>query len=131
MHRSRISSTTRRPTSRRPNGGASGCAMRRRCSMPAENAGRAFALVLVDELVRHGMRHAVIASGSRSTPIALALLENPDVTVHVRIDERSAAFLALGIAKATGEVVPVLCTSGTAAAHFHAAVLEVDLSRIP
>jgi 2-succinyl-5-enolpyruvyl-6-hydroxy-3-cyclohexene-1-carboxylate synthase len=99
--------------------------------MPAENAGRAFALVLIDELVRHGMRHAVIAPGSRSTPIALALLENPDVTVHVRIDERSASYLALGIAKASGEVVAVLCTSGTAPAHFHGAVMEADLSRVP
>jgi 2-succinyl-5-enolpyruvyl-6-hydroxy-3-cyclohexene-1-carboxylate synthase len=99
--------------------------------MPAENAGRAFALVLVDELVRRGMRHAVVAPGSRSTPIALALLENPDVEVHVRIDERSAAYLALGIAKATGAVVPVLCTSGTAASYFHGAVMEADQSRVP
>jgi 2-succinyl-5-enolpyruvyl-6-hydroxy-3-cyclohexene-1-carboxylate synthase len=99
--------------------------------MPAENAGRAFAVVFVDELVRQGMRHAVIAPGSRSTPIALALLENSDVSVHVRIDERSAAYLALGIAKATGDVVPVLCTSGTAATHFHGAVMEADLSRVP
>jgi 2-succinyl-5-enolpyruvyl-6-hydroxy-3-cyclohexene-1-carboxylate synthase len=102
--------------------------------MPAENAGRAFALVLVDELVRHGVRHAVIAPGSRSTPIALALLENPHVRVHVRIDERSAAYLALGIAKASvadHAIVPVLCTSGTAAAHFHGAVLEADLARVP
>jgi 2-succinyl-5-enolpyruvyl-6-hydroxy-3-cyclohexene-1-carboxylate synthase len=97
----------------------------------AENAGRAFALVLVDELVRHGMQHAVVAPGSRSTPIALALIEDPRVTVHVRIDERSAAYLALGIAKASGRVVPVLCTSGTAASYFHGAVMEADLSRIP
>jgi 2-succinyl-5-enolpyruvyl-6-hydroxy-3-cyclohexene-1-carboxylate synthase len=99
--------------------------------MPAENAGRAFALVLVDELVRREVRHAVIAPGSRSTPIALALLEHPDITVHVRIDERSAAYLALGIAKASNAIVPVLCTSGTAAAHFHGAVMEADLSRVP
>jgi 2-succinyl-5-enolpyruvyl-6-hydroxy-3-cyclohexene-1-carboxylate synthase len=105
--------------------------MRRLFSMPAENAGRAFALVLVDELVRQGMRHAVVAPGSRSTPIALALLENPDVTVHVRVDERSAAYLALGIAKASGAIVPVLCTSGTAATYFYGAVMEADLSCIP
>ena len=97
----------------------------------AENAGRAFALVLVDELVRHGMQHAVVAPGSRSTPIALALIEDPRVTVHVRIDERSAAYLALGLAKASGCVVPVLCTSGTAASYFHGAVMEADLSRDP
>jgi 2-succinyl-5-enolpyruvyl-6-hydroxy-3-cyclohexene-1-carboxylate synthase len=99
--------------------------------MPAENAGRAFALVLVDELVRHSVTHAVIAPGSRSTPIALALLEDPRVAVHVRVDERSAAYLALGIAKASQCIVPVLCTSGTAASYFHGAVMEADLSRVP
>jgi 2-succinyl-5-enolpyruvyl-6-hydroxy-3-cyclohexene-1-carboxylate synthase len=99
--------------------------------MPAENAGRAFALVLVDELARRGVRHAVIAPGSRSTPVALAFVEHPKVNVHVRIDERSAAYLALGIAKATGAVVPVLCTSGTATTYFHGAVMEADLARVP
>jgi 2-succinyl-5-enolpyruvyl-6-hydroxy-3-cyclohexene-1-carboxylate synthase len=99
--------------------------------MAAENAGRAFSLVLVDELARQGVRHAVIAPGSRSTPIALALLENPQITVHVRVDERSAAYLALGIAKASGQIVPVLCTSGTAASYFHGAVMEADLSCVP
>ncbi|HVU61386.1 MAG TPA: 2-succinyl-5-enolpyruvyl-6-hydroxy-3-cyclohexene-1-carboxylic-acid synthase [Mycobacteriales bacterium] len=99
--------------------------------MPAENAGRAFALVLVDQFARLGVRHAVLAPGSRSTPIALALLEHPEIDVHVRIDERSAAYLALGIAKASGQVVPVLCTSGTATTYFHGAVMEADLARVP
>ncbi|HEX3897732.1 MAG TPA: 2-succinyl-5-enolpyruvyl-6-hydroxy-3-cyclohexene-1-carboxylic-acid synthase [Mycobacteriales bacterium] len=99
--------------------------------MPAENAGWAFSLVFVDELARRGVRHAVIAPGSRSTPVALAFLEHPKITVHVRVDERSAAYLALGIAKATGAVVPVLCTSGTATTYFHAAVMEADLARVP
>jgi 2-succinyl-5-enolpyruvyl-6-hydroxy-3-cyclohexene-1-carboxylate synthase len=99
--------------------------------MPAENAGRAFSLVFVDQLVGYGVRHAVVAPGSRSTPLALALIEHPQVTVHTRIDERSAAYLALGIAKASGEIVPVLCTSGTAATYFHGAVMEADLSCIP
>jgi 2-succinyl-5-enolpyruvyl-6-hydroxy-3-cyclohexene-1-carboxylate synthase len=101
--------------------------------MPAEarNAGQAFATVLVDELVRHGTTDAVIAPGSRSTPIALALLADDRVRVHVRIDERSAAYLALGIARASRRVVPVLCTSGTAATYFHGAVMEADLSRVP
>lgn len=99
--------------------------------MSAENAGRAFALVLVDELARRGVQHAVIAPGSRSTPVALAMLEHPKITIHVRVDERSAAYLALGIAKATRQVVPVLCTSGTATTYFHGAALEADLARVP
>jgi 2-succinyl-5-enolpyruvyl-6-hydroxy-3-cyclohexene-1-carboxylate synthase len=99
--------------------------------MPAENAGRAFALVLVDQLAALGVQHAVIAPGSRSTPVALALFEHPEIQVHVRIDERSAAYLALGIAKASGQVVPVLCTSGTATTYFHGAVMEADLARVP
>lgn len=99
--------------------------------MPTENAGRAFALVLVDELARQHVRHAVIAPGSRSTPIALALLEHPDIEVHMRVDERSAAYLALGIAKSSRQAVPVLCTSGTATTYFHGAVMEADLARVP
>ena len=99
--------------------------------MPAENAGRAFALVVVDELVRHGVQHAVLAPGSRSTPLALAFAEDERIDLHVRIDERSAAFFALGLARETGLPVPILCTSGTATAHFHAAVLEADQSRVP
>jgi 2-succinyl-5-enolpyruvyl-6-hydroxy-3-cyclohexene-1-carboxylate synthase len=87
--------------------------------------------VLVDELARRGVRHAVVAPGSRSTPIALALLAEQRISVHVRIDERSAAYLALGIAKASGEVVPVLCTSGTATSYLHGAVMEADLARVP
>ncbi|MDQ1747604.1 MAG: 2-succinyl-5-enolpyruvyl-6-hydroxy-3-cyclohexene-carboxylate synthase, partial [Frankiaceae bacterium] len=97
--------------------------------MPPE--GQAFARVLVDELVRHGVRDAVLSPGSRSTPVALALAADERVRLHVRVDERSAAFLALGLAKGSGVVVPVLCTSGTAAAHFLAAALEADQSRVP
>src|SRR3569623_2505665 len=111
--------------------GAPASARRRGCSMPAENAGRAFARALVDQLARLGVQHAAVAPGSRSTPIALALLEHPDITVHVRIDERSAAYLALGIAKASAQVVPVQCTSGTATTYFHGAVMEADLARVP
>src|SRR4051812_1963874 len=97
----------------------------------AADAGQAFALVVVDELARHGVTDAVIAPGSRSTPLALAFAADDRIRLHVRIDERSAAFTAVGLARVTGRVVPALCTSGTAAAHFHAAVLECDASRVP
>ena len=95
------------------------------------NAGQAFALTLVDELVRHGVTDAVLAPGSRSTPVALAFAGDERIRLHVRIDERSAAYVALGLARTSGRPVPVLCTSGTAAAHFHGAVLEADQSRVP
>src|SRR3954449_2259313 len=97
----------------------------------AATAGHAVATVVADELVRHGVTDVVLAPGSRSTPLALAFAADPRLQLHVRIDERSAAFLAIGLIRSTGRPVPVLCTSGTAAAHFHAAVLEADQSRLP
>ena len=90
-----------------------------------------FCATLVDEWVRGGLRHAVVAPGSRSTPMALALAARPDIDVHVFHDERSAAFAALGIALATGVPAALLCTSGTAATHFHAAVVEAHQSGVP
>ncbi|HEY7325960.1 MAG TPA: 2-succinyl-5-enolpyruvyl-6-hydroxy-3-cyclohexene-1-carboxylic-acid synthase [Streptosporangiaceae bacterium] len=98
------------------------------------NPSTAFATVLVDELVRCGLREAVIAPGSRSAPLAIALhaaAERGSLRIHVRIDERSASFLALGLAKAGGRPAAVVCTSGTAAAHFHAAVIEADEAGVP
>jgi 2-succinyl-5-enolpyruvyl-6-hydroxy-3-cyclohexene-1-carboxylate synthase len=95
------------------------------------NPATALARVLVDELRRCGLREAVVAPGSRSTPLAMALYAASDVRLHVRVDERSAAFLALGLAKASRAPVAVVCTSGTAAAHFHAAVIEADESAVP
>ncbi len=91
----------------------------------------AFAATLADEWARHGVRHAVICPGSRSTPLALALAAHPDIRVHVRLDERSAGFTGLGIGLATGDPAVVLTTSGTAAAEVHAAVVEADLARVP
>jgi 2-succinyl-5-enolpyruvyl-6-hydroxy-3-cyclohexene-1-carboxylate synthase len=92
------------------------------------------ATVLVDELVRHGVRHAVVCPGSRSAPLAFALKAADDerrLRLHVRTDERSAAFLALGLAKGTGAVVPVVTTSGTAVANLHPAVLEASHTGVP
>ena len=99
-------------------------------SMTATHAAR----LLVDELVRCGVRDAVLAPGSRNAPISYALAAAADqgrLRLHVRIDERSAAFLALGLAKASGRPVPVCCTSGTAAGNFLPAVLEASESGIP
>jgi 2-succinyl-5-enolpyruvyl-6-hydroxy-3-cyclohexene-1-carboxylate synthase len=90
-----------------------------------------FCATLVDEWVRHGLRHAVVAPGSRSAPMALALAGSPDIEVHVVHDERSASFVALGVALSTGIPAALLCTSGTAATHFHAAVVEAHQSGVP
>ena len=90
-----------------------------------------FCATLVDQWMALGMQHAVVAPGSRSTPMALALAARDDLQVHVAHDERTAAFMALGIGQSTGVPAALLCTSGTAAAHFHAAVIEADLSGVP
>jgi 2-succinyl-5-enolpyruvyl-6-hydroxy-3-cyclohexene-1-carboxylate synthase len=100
------------------------------------NPSTALATVLADELVRCGLREAVIAPGSRSAPLAMALhaiASRPGsaLRLHVRIDERSAGFLALGLAKASGRPAVVVCTSGTAAAHLHAPVVEADEAGVP
>ncbi|HEX6469648.1 MAG TPA: 2-succinyl-5-enolpyruvyl-6-hydroxy-3-cyclohexene-1-carboxylic-acid synthase [Streptosporangiaceae bacterium] len=98
------------------------------------NPATALATVLVDELLRAGLSDAVLAPGSRSAPLALALhaaARAGRVRLHVRIDERSAAFLALGLAKQAGRPVAVVCTSGTAAANFHPAVVEAHEAGVP
>src|SRR6478735_12272521 len=89
-----------------------------------------FCTALVRRWTELGLRHAVVAPGSRSTPMALALAES-GVRVEIVHDERSAAFVALGIGLASGVPAVALCTSGTAATHFHAAVVEAGLSNVP
>ncbi|MDP9408806.1 MAG: 2-succinyl-5-enolpyruvyl-6-hydroxy-3-cyclohexene-1-carboxylic-acid synthase, partial [Actinomycetota bacterium] len=98
------------------------------------NASTAFARVLVDELVRGGVREVVLAPGSRSAPLAFALHaadRTGRLRLHVRIDERSAAFLALGLARASVAPVAVVTTSGTATANLHPAVLEAAHADVP
>lgn len=90
-----------------------------------------FCATLVDEWVRGGVTHAVVSPGSRSTPLALAIADDPRLALRVVLDERSASFVALGIARATGAPTLVLCTSGTAAVELHAAVAEAHLDRVP
>jgi 2-succinyl-5-enolpyruvyl-6-hydroxy-3-cyclohexene-1-carboxylate synthase len=95
------------------------------------NANTALASAFVEELARGGVRHAVLSPGSRSAPLALALWRQAEIDVSVILDERSAAFFALGAAQASGTPVAMLCTSGTAAANFHPAICEADESAIP
>lgn len=90
-----------------------------------------FCSALVDEWVRLGVVSAFVAPGSRSTPMVLALAADSRVAVHVFHDERSAAFAALGAGLRSGRPSLVVCTSGTAATHFHAAIVEADLAGVP
>lgn len=84
-----------------------------------------WAATIVGALARGGVKHAVIAPGSRSTPLALAFADRePALRTWSVIDERSAAFFALGLAKGSATPVAVVCTSGTAGAHFLPAVME-------
>ncbi|MFK3958016.1 2-succinyl-5-enolpyruvyl-6-hydroxy-3-cyclohexene-1-carboxylic-acid synthase [Pseudalkalibacillus hwajinpoensis] len=85
----------------------------------------------VDELVRSGVKHAVISPGSRSTPLAMVMAEHPLLNVWVHIDERSAGFFALGMAKSHKEPVALLCSSGTAGANYYPAVIEAAQSNVP
>lgn len=97
----------------------------------ATNRNIALATALVEELARSGVSHAVISPGSRSTPMALALDREPGIAVRVVVDERSAGFLALGLALRSGSPAVVTCTSGSAAANLHPAVVEADQAGAP
>ncbi len=99
--------------------------------MDLTNGNTALASAFVEELARGGLRHAVISPGSRSTPLAVALWRQPEIEVNVIVDERSAAFFALGAAQASSAPVAMLCTSGTAAANYHPAIHEADESALP
>lgn len=93
-----------------------------RLSPPGVNA--RFARDLIETLAASGMIEVCVSPGSRSTPLALAAATQPALRLHVIVDERSAAFFALGMARESGRPVALICTSGSAAAHYHPAVIE-------
>jgi 2-succinyl-5-enolpyruvyl-6-hydroxy-3-cyclohexene-1-carboxylate synthase len=85
----------------------------------------------VDELARCGMVAACTAPGSRSAPLVISLANEPRITCYSHIDERAAGFFALGLAKSSARPVAIACTSGTAAAELHPAVIEAHEARVP
>ncbi|NNF29699.1 MAG: hypothetical protein HKN73_20920, partial [Gemmatimonadetes bacterium] len=94
-------------------------------------ANTVWARAFVDELARCGVGEAVVAPGSRSTPLVMALARDERVRVRVHLDERSAAFFALGVGKATGRPAAVVTTSGTAVANLLPAVVEASQAGVP
>ena len=86
---------------------------------------------LVDEFYQLGVRHAVFSPGSRSTTMAMLFTEYEGFETYMNIDERSASFMALGIAKAHEEPTVLVCTSGSAVAHYLPAILEAQYSGVP
>ncbi len=97
--------------------------------MPNRNT--VWARTFVDELARQGLQYACVAPGSRSTALTLAFAQHDAITVYKHLDERSAAFFALGLALSTGEPVALVCTSGTAVANFFPAIIEAYMSHVP
>ncbi|MFD2235428.1 2-succinyl-5-enolpyruvyl-6-hydroxy-3-cyclohexene-1-carboxylic-acid synthase, partial [Phaeospirillum tilakii] len=91
----------------------------------------AWAAALIDGLARAGATDAVLSPGSRSTPLTLACLRHPGLACRMLLDERAAGFYALGLARATGRPVLLVCTSGSAVANWHPAVAEADAARLP
>ena len=98
------------------------------------NPSTLLARVIVRQIIEAGVTDVVISPGSRNAPLSMAFHQASVkglIKLHVRIDERTAAFFALGIAKASGRPVPIVCTSGTAVANYHPAVLEASHTNIP
>ena len=101
---------------------------------PVINPSTLLARVIVRQIVEAGITDVVISPGSRNAPLSIAFHQASVkglIKLHVRIDERTAAFFALGIAKASGRPVPIVCTSGTAVANYHPAVLEASHTNLP
>ena len=97
----------------------------------APNVNHLWAALLVEELVRQGTALFVVCPGSRSTPLAVAVAENPRAEALVHWDERAAAFVALGWGRATGRPAAVVTTSGTAVANLLPAAVEADADGVP
>ncbi|MEZ5357883.1 MAG: 2-succinyl-5-enolpyruvyl-6-hydroxy-3-cyclohexene-1-carboxylic-acid synthase [Candidatus Zixiibacteriota bacterium] len=99
--------------------------------MTPPNINMFFARLLVDRLVNEGVSLFIISPGSRSTPLTVAAAEHPDTATKIILDERTAAFYALGFARATGNAPALVCTSGTALANYYPALIEAFQSRLP
>jgi len=104
------------------------------CGVTEVNNSTSLARVVVRQIIEAGITDVVISPGSRNAPLSLAFFAASQeglIKIHVRVDERTAAFFALGIIKSTGRPVPVVCTSGTAVANYHPAVLEASHTNAP
>ncbi len=99
--------------------------------MNAPNRNTLWATLFVEELARSGLKAISIAPGSRSTALTLAFAAHEQIEVYLHDDERSASFFALGMALASKTPVAILCTSGTATANFHPAIIEAFYSQVP
>jgi 2-succinyl-5-enolpyruvyl-6-hydroxy-3-cyclohexene-1-carboxylate synthase len=98
------------------------------------NNSTSLARVIVRQIIESGVTDVVISPGSRNAPLSLAFFaaaQEKLITIHIRIDERTAAFFALGLIKSSGRAVPIVCTSGTAVANYHPAVLEAHHTNFP
>jgi 2-succinyl-5-enolpyruvyl-6-hydroxy-3-cyclohexene-1-carboxylate synthase len=98
------------------------------------NNSTSLARVIVRQIIESGVTDVVISPGSRNAPLSLAFFaaaQEKLITIHIRIDERTAAFFALGLIKSSGRAVPIVCTSGTAVANYHPAVLEAHHTNLP
>ena len=99
--------------------------------MTAPNRNTLWGRTIAEELTRAGVSAVCISPGSRSTPLTVAMAEHDDLRVFSQLDERSAAYFALGRARRSGRPTPLVCTSGTAAANYHPAVIEASQARVP
>ncbi|HEY4375635.1 MAG TPA: 2-succinyl-5-enolpyruvyl-6-hydroxy-3-cyclohexene-1-carboxylic-acid synthase, partial [Acidimicrobiales bacterium] len=119
------------PDSRRGKGACSDGSISETEPLAAADVQATFCATLADEWARGGVTDVVVAPGSRSTPLALAMAADDRLRVHVHHDERSAGFMALGLGLESGRPAVVVCTSGTAAVELHPAVVEAHQARVP